>query len=121
MALARLPDWPLRGEEDEAAVPDSASEASAGIWRLSLGRGPEREPLVSEREGAANSGPSDCVRPWLGTERGAVVERGGGLISGEPSCFMLPRGGSPPPKKEASTELFSSMGVKMLWDFPFCL
>lgn len=75
---------------------DSLSEASEGIWRLSLGRAPDLEPDVSERCGGGNSivgleerdggGGLEVGTLILGP---TVMERGGGLMSGEGESRLL--------------------------------
>ena len=95
------PDW--RG--DDPTVADSPSEASDGICRLSFGRGPDLDPLVFDRDGAANSGGAF-----------GCIERGSGLLIGV-GLSRFTGGGSLPPKNEASTDPSWSIGVKILWDF----
>lgn len=97
------------------------SSASEGICRLSLGRAPDRDPDVFVLCGGLNSGIVVCGLDGCELGRGivgAVMLRGGGLISWASSSFFTSDlGGSGAPKKCcASTEPPSSIGVNILLD-----
>ena len=100
---------------------ESLSSASEGICRLSLGRAPDFDPDVFVLEGGANSGTVGWERAGCELGRGgagAVILRGGGLMSAKSSSLFVRGLGSGAPKKcWARTEPPSSIGVNILLDF----
>jgi len=114
---AGLADGSADASGDPLADPSSASE---GICKFSFGLAPDFDPDVFVREGGVNSGAAVCgLAGWLVGlgPMGAVVLRGGGLISGPSTSSLFGLGGSGAPKKCcANTDPPSSMGVNILRD-----